>query len=269
MKTIFDVTLDEYLERCARLENADVAQIRRIAKATLKYLSGDATHREALRCGQELEAEWYASLATGTPAWSVYDTDYYLADLWACWRIYSRKYIHGICGASSLRDGDSIRRDLDATARIVDVGCGIGFTTAAWRELFPCAEVIGTNLDGTRQMQLAKEVGAEYGFKMESDLAKIEGSGGLVFASEYFEHFERPIEHLREIVTALNPDSFLIANAFGAKSIGHFPLYQAEGRAAEGKATSRIFNNTLRELGFEKVETKLWNNRPSYWKKTK
>jgi SAM-dependent methyltransferase len=233
----------------------------------VKYLSGDATHREALRCSQELEAEWYNSLATGNPAWSVYDTDYYLADLWACWRIYSRKYIRGICGTSSLRDGESIRLNLDASARIVDVGCGIGFTTAAWRELFPNAEVVGTNLDNTRQMLLAKQVSEEYGFKMESDLAKIEGSGGLVFASEYFEHFESPIEHLREIVNALNPDSFLIANAFGAKSIGHFPLYQVEGAAIDGKSTSRIFNNTLRTLGFEKVQTNLWNNRPSYWRR--
>lgn len=269
MKTIFDVTLDEYLERLTRLETADVAQIRRIAKATMKYLGGDATNREALRFGQELEAEWYASLQSGTPAWSVYETDYYLADLWACWRIYSRKYIHGICAPDSLREGASILADLGAPQRIVDVGCGIGFTTAAWKELFPTATVVGTNLDGTRQMQIAKEVGAEYGFAMESELSRIEGFGGLVFASEYFEHFQKPVEHLHEIVATLNPDAFLIANAFNAKSIGHFPTYQINGEEKPGKEASRIFNNTLRALGFVKVETKLWNNRPSYWKKTK
>ena len=267
MKTIFDVTLEEYVLRLARFEGADVAQIRRIAKATMKYLGGDAMQREALRCGQELEAEWYASIEAGTPAWSVYETDYYLADLWACWRIYSRKYIQGICGASSLREGESIRQSLESTKRIVDVGCGIGFTSAAWKEIFPNAEVIGTNLDGTRQMKIAKEVGSEYGFKMESELAQIAGAGGLVFASEYFEHFQKPVEHLQEIVATLKPDAFLIANAFGAKSIGHFLTYQINGEEKPGKEASRIFNNTLRALGFEKVQTKLWNNRPSYWRR--
>jgi 2-polyprenyl-3-methyl-5-hydroxy-6-metoxy-1,4-benzoquinol methylase len=235
----------------------------------MKYLAGDATLRDALRHGQELEAQWYASISTGSPLWAVYDTDFYLADLWACWRTYSRKYINGISGASSLRDGESVFGDLslDRIKRVVDVGCGIGFTTAAWRELFPSAEVIGTNLEGTRQMQIAKEIGAEYGFKIESELSKIEGFGGLVFASEYFEHFQKPVEHLHEIVAALNPDAFLIASAFSAKSIGHFPTYQIDGEEKPGKEVSRIFNDALRKLGFAKIKTKLWNNRPSYWKK--
>jgi hypothetical protein len=89
----------------------------------------------------------------------------------------------------------------------------------------------------------------------------------LVFASEYFEHFEEPIAHLVEVVELTRPRALLIANAFSAKSIGHFDEYVVDGRRVSGDVVGRRFNDTLRRIGYSKIETRLWNNRPAYWKR--
>jgi hypothetical protein len=88
----------------------------------------------------------------------------------------------------------------------------------------------------------------------------------MIFASEYFEHIINPISHLLELIK-LQPKYFIVANTFGQRAVGHFDYYQLDGSMVSGKEISKVFNNTLRKSGYEKVETTLWNNRPMYWKK--
>ena len=33
-----------------------------------------------------------------------------------------------------------------------------------------------------------------------------------------------------------------------------------------GREISKLFNSTLKENGYTKIQTKLWNQRPNYWK---
>jgi SAM-dependent methyltransferase len=239
-------------------------QLKEIAKQTIKYLGGDGDARNSLMYGQVLETRWYESLMTGTPDYSVYDADYYLAELWACWVIYSRRYLREMEKTTSLSPV-GVLGDINPSV-IVDVGCGFGYTTASLKQLFPHAKVYGTNLPNTLQYRVASRMAEMYDFTLVPDVSFVPEQADLVFASEYFEHFPEPIAHLESIIAAIKPKSWLIANAFTARAIGHFTSYSVNGAPTSGKMTSTAFANTLKNHGYVKVKTKLWNNRPSYWK---
>lgn len=239
-------------------------QLKEIAKQTIKYLGGNHDARNSLMHGQMLETRWYESLATGVPDYSVYETDYYLAELWACWVVYSRRYLKEMEKTTSLLPL-GVLGDISPSV-IVDVGCGFGYTTASLKQLFPNARVYGTNLPDTLQYRVASRMAKMYDFTLVPDVSYISEQADLVFASEYFEHFPEPITHLESIIAAIKPKSWLIANAFTAQAIGHFTSYLVNGAPANGKITSKVFANTLKRYRYEKIRTKLWNNRPSYWK---
>ena len=234
-----------------------------IAESTIKYLSGNTQHRHALIEGEVLMKRWYDSLAMGEPDYSVYEEDYYLAELWACWIMYSRKYLlhmekpnslspHGVVG--------SIQPKV-----VADLGCGFGYTTAALKQLYPDATVYGTNIEGTVQYRVAKSMSLTHNFQLMPVVQDIPVQVDVAFASEYFEHFQKPVEHLEEIIAAIKPRAWWIASTFGQDAIGHFTLYEINGKLVDGKTTSRMFNNTLRNHGYRSVKTRLWNNRPTYW----
>ncbi|MFA5934956.1 MAG: class I SAM-dependent methyltransferase [Candidatus Paceibacterota bacterium] len=256
--------LIEYLEVCSKWVNFDKDIAFSLAINAIKYYQGNKSVRDSLRILQEAEVKWYKSLESNEPDYSVYNDTYYLSDLWACWVIYSRSYSLSINSIKSL-EGKSIIQDMKNINTVVDLGCGFGYTTGALKEYFPTADVFGTNLEDTDQFKIAKEFGKKYNFQIIPNLQKIK-EVDLMFASEYFEHIERPIEHLLSILKT-NPRYLIIANAFNAISVGHFKNYW-HGRASyAGKEISKLFNNTLRLHGFEKVKTTLWNNRPTYWRK--
>ena len=112
---------------------------------------------------------------------------------------------------------------------------------------------------------MATELGNEHNFKIISDHRM---RADLVFASEYFEHFHNPIEHLIDVIQNCQPKYFIIANTFNSKAIGHFNDYVYQDKIYPGKIMSKMFNDVLRQNGYEQVETNCWNNRPTYWKKT-
>ena len=155
----------------------------------------------------------------------------------------------------------------------VDVGCGFGYTTMALKELFPKAEAYATNFPEGCQWRLATIFSKKYNFSLHPNVKSINKQIDLIWATEYFEHIENPIEHVQEIIDVCNPKYFIIANAFGTHSIGHFDNYKVKNDnmnnydIVPGKNISRLFDKHLKLQGFTKVKTKCWNNRPTYWKK--
>lgn len=238
---------------------ADVGELKRAAGVALAHAKQPLAARRSDR-SYAIERRWYASLDAGEPDWSVYDDLEYVADAWACWLVYSRKYLRSVRQEKAPPIG-GVKRHLGVVRSVIDLGCGLGYTTAALCELFPLARVTGTNLEGI-QARIAREVGRRYGFRVAPDLS---GPGELIFASEFFEHLPEPVAYLRHVVETCEPRALLLASTFNQPSIGHFPTYSVDGEQLDGRATSRRFGAELRRLGYRRVPTKFWNGRPSYW----
>lgn len=249
----------EFAGLCDRLFNIEISKfLEEVRRLNAWHQSGGEIESGEVK---KLQRRWYSSLAAGDPDYSVYDDIFYFADAWLCWKAYSRKYLKSILSPYTLGNR-SIIGDLGSPGRIVDVGCGIGYTTKAIEELFPGAEVIGTNLEGTKQWTLCHELGV----KMKPSTSEV-GPCSLVVAFEYFEHFLDPVAHLEEIIKTTAPDSLLIANSFGTSSIGHFITQRHSGVDIPSKGFGRLFNRELRRLGYQQQKTTVWNNKPSYWKR--
>jgi len=263
--------LARYINFCSAYTDIDKDKAYNLAIHAMKYYNGDSGARANLRHFQELENRWYASLEANNPDYSVYDDKYFLSDLWACWCIYSRKYLLSIMSDKSLFNQSIVKymtsQCQNKIEKVVDLGCGFGYTTAGLKEIFPVSDVYGTNIDTSVQFKVGTELSKKYNFSLVSDIHKVGKGVDLIFASEYFEHWEKPIDHLIEVVQASNPRFFLIANAFGTTSLGHFNKYKYNNCLYDGKAISKMFNITLKRLGYIKLKTKLWNNRPSFWQK--
>ena len=243
------------------------------------YYGSSKVLRKNLYSFQKLETQWYHSLENNNPDYSLYSSIDIIPDLWACWVVYSRAYLKAITSEKSLGEKDennnwvklkSIKDDIGSAKSIVDVGCGIGYTTMTLKELFPDASVFGTNMKGSPQYALNELLSHSLtrGFYLRENISLISARNvDVIFASEYFEHFQKPIDHLMEMITHLNPRTMLIANAFGTQSMGHFNTYIYNSQNYTGKQISRIFNKTMKEFGYSKIKTNCWNNRPNYWKK--
>lgn len=271
LTSIFDETSNEallrYLNICNSVKKIEVQEFYDLALTALKYYKGDSGSKHLLSRNQALEVKWYQSLRAGVPDYSVYSDDCFVSDIWSCWLLYSRKYLLSLASKSALGGGRSIVDDLSGIKTVADLGCGFGYTTAGLKELFPRAKVYGTNIPGCLQYQVASKIGAERGFKIIPDVAQIGSKVDLVFASEYFEHFERPGEHLIRIINQAAPSAFIIANSFGSKSVGHFDTYLHRDMKIANTKIGKTFNNILRVYKYKMVKTNFWNNRPYYWKK--
>lgn len=213
-----------------------------------------------------LVKNWYESLKTSQPAFHLYDDDNYFIDLWICWAEYSRNYLRSIYKNNSLTKDTSILSILKNINTIVDLGCGLGLTTASLKQIFPQSKVYGTNLKSTKQYKFCEFFSKEYNFSIVEgieDLPQID----FLFASEYFEHIYDCLDEISKCVKLLKPKYLYIANSFNTVSYGHFQFYKDLNccGVVDQKDISKKFNKTLKELGYRKIKTNLWNNKPTLW----
>lgn len=240
----------------------------RTAQVLVAFLGANSIVRDVLR-GElrsllALEERWYESLRNGEPDYEVYADEAYLPELWACWAVYSRRYVREIVVPTRLPPSGVVA-DLGDVRRVLDVGCGLGYSTGALAQTFPGAEVIGTNVSAGAQIEVARSMADQYGFTLTDQLGV--GDVDVVFASEYLEHFQRPVDELRDILKT-RPRALLFANTFGPNAIGHFDEYAIDGELlANARSAARAVDAELVAQGYEKVKTKIWNSRPTYWRK--
>lgn len=259
-----DELVQDFYEHTQRIAGLTPEAVNAAKDQLVKYLRTPKERRPASAENINLFKKWYDSLKRNDPDFTVYDDPRYIGDMFACWHVYSSKYI---------RTTRELLEEMNPPM-VVDIGCGPGLSTAELALMLPDARVVGVNIPGTDQYRIAEAMGKKYGFEMVGAVTSINQSGGVLFASEYFEHFEFPGEHLKDVVEEIEPDSMIVANAFGSTSVGHFDQYlfkRKDGREYEeiqNKSAGRRWNSTARDLGYEKVPTGYWNNRPAVWVRT-
>lgn len=259
---ITDADLKEFLVNCSKYVPMDNEAIFNLTKNFIKRHRGITGLEADIKPLLDLEDRWYNSLEEDNPDFSVYSDPNYFTEVWLCWVNYSRRYLKEITSERSYF-GKSIVSVMSDVNRVVDLGCGFGYTTVGLKEIFPKAEVYGTNVPDTPQYQMAQDLAKVYDLKIV-DNAPAQATD-LLFASEYFEHFQRPVDHLLQVLDTCNPRYMLVANSFSGKAIGHFNYYKVDGYPLTGKETSRVFNRTLVNRGYVKVNTGCWNSRPNFW----
>ena len=207
-----------------------------------------------------LELRWYEALSQGNIDYGIYDDDYYFTDLWVCWAMYSRQYL------KILQKNPIVTQYLTDIKSIIDLGCGIAYTTAALKEYFPHCKIYGTNLPDTKQFDFCQRISDIYNFDILTTPEDVKHDIDLVVASEYFEHFENPVEELNKVIKSLNPKFLFLANSFNTYSLGHFVTHIFEGKELPAKAMSKVFNEKLKtEYGYKQIDANIWNNKPSFW----
>ncbi len=235
------------------LEEAKVPNAERIGRVAF-YLAKQPNLIDENN-SDELENRWYLSLKDNNPDYSIYDDPLYLSEAWNCYYNYSRIYLKLI---NKTKD---YFKDIKTVS---DLGCGIGFTTVGLKEIFNNAEVLGTNVLTSLQAKIASILGKEFNFKIQE---KITEHQDLIFASEYFEHFYKPVDHLVEILESGTPNYLLVANAFNSPATGHFSEYEIDKKIYNGRNTAKKFAETLKDFNYKKVNLGYWNNRPTIWEK--
>jgi SAM-dependent methyltransferase len=251
---------DRYVELCTAYPDVDRDDL--IAQMHDAFAL-HSVERSSRTSNTSLQRTWYESLERGDPDYSIYDDPRYLADLWECWINSSRDYLSEAARKTSLGSRSMIA-SLAFVRSVVDLGCGIGFSTAALASLFPYATIIGTNLPG-RQLDIAAKIATSPRVRFVTDLGEIPRPVDLVFGSEYFEHFPAPVAHLRDVVDALTPSALLTASTFTIPAVGHFHTYRVDGRDLSGAAVSRAFSSALTGLGYQRIRANVWNDRPQLW----
>lgn len=202
---------------------------------------------------QTLQTRWYASLAAGKPDYSLYALPVYIAETYFCWDGYSRKYAKML---------PTIKDKIGPIRSIVDLGAGHGFSSLALAGAFAGARVVATNLPTSMQWKMADKIrGSSFTLAAEAPKSPVD----MIFASEYFEHFDHPLDHLKDVLSRCSPRVAVVANAFTAKATGHFDRYSIDGALIDGKTASKRFNDYMRSVGYTKLETGFWNNRPVVW----
>lgn len=248
------VTLQEYLEAVKRVDpQFDVSTLKiKIADYKLNPSgSGTAPH----------EKQWYDSLDAGKPDYSIYDGIDYLAEAWDCYVNYSSKYIDWMCTKS----GPEVMAVLKKPGAVIaDLGCGSGMSVYQLANTLPNAQIRGTQLPDTFQAKVALEI-CKNTPNAKISATEYVGKCDVALASEYFEHFEEPFDHLDEIMMhSGDPQVLVLANAFSVRAPGHFNKYKWNGEEIENKLTGRTFNTYLRSKGY-KVISKGWNAHPTCW----
>jgi histidinol phosphatase-like PHP family hydrolase len=74
-----------------------------------------------------------------------------------------------------------------------------------------------------------------------------------------------PLPLKYEFTTNCNPKILVCANAFKPDSIGHFDNYSHGSEVLTPKEISREFTKFLKDNGYIKLKTKLWNQRPTIY----
>lgn len=260
--------LDDFLEFYNSFYEIDKEYAKQVIKETKRYYT-NPKKVEIPEYVAKLQNDWYLPLINQRHNYAVYQDDYYFTDIFCCWDIYSRKYLHTLKKPNllNLMYKTSIYDFIkDEVKTVVDLGNGLGLSTAYLKQIFKDARVYGTNLKISQQWKITNEMGWLYDFRMIEDEKEVPNIDFL-FASEYYEHIPDCIDNIEALFAVCKPKIMYLANSFNTQSVGHFTYYTSMNHKKywDQKDISRQFNNIIRANGYVNVKTKNWNNKPTLW----
>jgi hypothetical protein len=162
---------------------------------------------------------------------------------------------------------------------IVDVGAGIGLSTMLLSQLFPDARVYYNNIMPSLQADFF-EINKFYSNINSSNKQAVcitekemmqHGSFDMLFASEYFEHFEEPMKQTDFLLNQVGFKYLVVNNSFNVKAYGHFKEFKHNEildmyEILEPKQTSKRWLKTVRR-DYNELDVKCWNGRPKIFEK--
>jgi 2-polyprenyl-3-methyl-5-hydroxy-6-metoxy-1,4-benzoquinol methylase len=110
---------------------------------------------------------------------------------------------------------DLAQRLADGTARVLDIGCGTGWSSVSIAQAYPGVRVDGVDLD-RRSIEIARQVAATEGVTEQvtlevRDAATLSGAGyDVATMFEMLHDLARPVEALRVARDALGPDGVVL-----------------------------------------------------------
>lgn len=149
--------------------------------------------------------------------------------------------------------------------KILDLGAGIGLTTNLLQDLFPNSKVYYLNLEKSLQNDFFEKIKKKEIQIINNEEDLYDNKFDIIFASELFEHIEKPIELLKKTMKICDK-FFITSNAFGPEAYGHFTSYSVDDVVLAPRETSKKFLKTIREE-FEDMKIKTWNSRPRIFKR--
>jgi hypothetical protein len=151
---------------------------------------------------------------------------------------------------------------------IVDVGAGIGLSTMLLADLFPSARVYYNNIVPSLQADFF-EAHKHYCSNppqavTEKDLLG-HGPFDMLFASEYFEHFEEPMKQTHFLLDQVGFKYLIVNNSFNVKAYGHFNEYEGDDSLTPREMSKLWLRNARCE--YKELTVKCWNGRPKIFEK--
>jgi len=156
---------------------------------------------------------------------------------------------------------------------IVDVGAGIGLSTMLLADLFPEAKVYYNNIRPSLQVDffeahkhyLQRNLDDYQPEFVTSDWLAQHGPFDMLFASEYFEHFEEPMKQTEFLLNQVGFKYLVVNNSFNVKAYGHFKEFKCNETVAS-KRMSKMWLKEVRK-DYNELDVKCWNGRPKMFEK--
>jgi len=207
---------------------------------------------------KELDNWWYDNY----PNFSRYQSYHYLYAGLNCFNNYSKQcalYAHQYLSDRKIKS-------------IVDVGAGIGLSTMLLADLFPEAKVYYNNIMPSLQLDFFESYKDKRTIFSENEIESItekemmqHGPFDMLFASEYFEHFEYPMRQTDFLLNQVGFKYLIINNSFNVKAYGHFKEFKHNETLAP-KKMSKFWLKTVRQ-DYNELDVKCWNGRPKIFEK--
>lgn len=155
---------------------------------------------------------------------------------------------------------------------IVDVGAGIGLSTMFLADLFPSAKVYYNNITPSLQADFFEAhkrytIASTFIPQAMTEKEMLQhGPFDMLFASEYFEHFEDPQQQTNFLLDQVGFKYLVINNSFNVKAYGHFKEFKCVGETLAPKQMSKMWLRTVRSW-YNELDVKCWNGRPKIFEK--